>query len=146
MSHFTKEPNQVTSFPDCCGASILSHFGEDETLHKFHKMDKKVFTEWLDKQTDFQRKRMGMSLLTCILNDAQMTRFGDLFTERGWVFTPPAYHPKHRSRLYLGYLQLFKDPGTEDRAGFDKDDDYGSGDRDIMVLKDGYQYEYEQVE
>jgi len=95
-----------------CGLVLFHNFGSDLTLYKDDTTEEQV-TKFLDKQETHQRKSMGMAVALVTLNDAQMAKFGHIFVDRGYVFTPGMYHPKHRSRIYVGTLSLHKDPGTD---------------------------------
>lgn len=95
-----------------CAMIIFKGFGSDYTLNK-SDVSKKDINEFLDINEKHQRERMGMSTALITLNDAQMSKLGELFKDRGYIFSEPMWHPKHRTRMFLGYLPLQKDPGVE---------------------------------
>lgn len=116
----------------CCGATIFHSFGGSKTVDTNIEFSRDEIIEWLNKNEKHQREALGNAVALVFLNDAQMSEFGSVFRERGYTFSDPMWHPKHRSRLYLGYIPLHKDPGTDVVPMYHENDgDYGMSDRSI---------------
>jgi hypothetical protein len=99
---------QTRAYPSCCGATVLTHFGElvGTGYDNQEKYSPEQVKQFLEKE-EANQKRYRNCILTVILNCTQNKKFKKVFKECGWRCVTKAYHSKHNSKLHL-YVKVLK--------------------------------------